>query len=99
MSRTFYIAAAAIFASAAGFAQTPTDKPASAPDTTASAPAPADSSTTADGKMHHHHHHHGMRSAKEDTSTDNDADKLNACMANAIPTDQQASCLKQATSG
>ncbi len=30
-------------------------------------------------------------------STDHDADKLNACMSNATPTDQQEQCLKQAS--
>jgi hypothetical protein len=93
MSRLFYVtAAAAMFASVTAFAQT--DKPAATPDTTAS--APADSSMPADkteGKMHHHHKM--MRSAKNG-STDFDADKLNACMSNATPTNTQESCLKQA---
>jgi G3E family GTPase len=98
MSRIFYItAAAAMFASVAAFAQTP-DKPAAAPDTSASAPAASDSAAPGEGKMHHHHHHHhGMRSAGNG-NTDFDADKLNACMSNATPTDQQEMCLKHATS-
>jgi hypothetical protein len=100
MSRTFYItAAAAMFASVAAFAQTPADKTAPTPDSTASAPAASDSAApadAADAKMHHHHHH-AMRDAKNSkNSTDSDADKLNACMANATPTDTQESCLKQA---
>ncbi len=94
MSRTFYItAAAAMFASVAVFAQA-ADKPGSAPDATASAPAHSDSAAT---MHHHHHHHHGMRSAGNG-NTDFDADKLNGCMSNATPTDQQERCLKHATS-
>jgi hypothetical protein len=100
MSRIFYItAAAAMFASVAAFAQTPTDKP--APDTAASASASSDSTAPSEGKMmhnhHRHHHHHGMWSAKNG-NTDFDADKLNACMSNATPTEQQERCLKHATS-
>jgi hypothetical protein len=100
MSRTFYVtAAAAVFASVAAFAQT-TDKPGSGADASASAPAASDSAQSADDNMHRHHHHHrhhGMRSAG-DGNTDFDADKLNACMSNATPTQEQESCLRHATS-
>jgi hypothetical protein len=93
MSKTFLMtAAAAMFASVAAFAQT--DKPGAAPDTTASAPAASSDSAAPADEGKKHHHHHGMRSAKN--GTDWDADKLNACMSNATPTDQQESCLKHA---
>lgn len=99
MSKLFYAtAAAAMFASITAFAQT--DKPAAAPDTTASAPAESSDTASADdhgGKHHHHHHHrgmhHGMRSAG---NSDFSADKLNACMSNATPTSEQEACLRNA---
>ena len=98
MSKTFAIVAtAALLASATAFAQN------SAPASDSSAPAasaPADASApsdTAKAPKMHKHHMGGMRSAKNG-STDHDADKLNACMSNATPTDQQEQCLKQASS-
>jgi hypothetical protein len=58
--------------------------------------APADASKAApDAGMHHHHHHHGQQ-ARNSGSTDNDADKLNACQVNASPTPEQQQCLRHA---
>jgi hypothetical protein len=99
MSKIFAIVAtAALLTSATAFAQK------SAPASDSSAPAasaPADASAPSDTakapKMHKHHMAKGMRSAKNG-GTDHDADKLNACMSNATPTDQQEQCLKQASS-
>jgi hypothetical protein len=95
MSKIFgLVAAAALFASVTAFAQNQSSAPAS---DTASAPAaaPSDDSAKPEKPMHKHggHHHHmaGMRGG-----TDENADKLNACMSNATPTSQQESCLKQA---
>jgi Spy/CpxP family protein refolding chaperone len=96
MSKTFAIVAtAALLVSATAFAQDP------APSSDSSAPAasaPSDSSASGDtsAPKGHKHHGHGMKSAKNG-STDHDADKLNACMSNATPTDQQEQCLKQAS--
>jgi hypothetical protein len=92
MSKTFaIIATAALLSSATAFAQ----NSAPAPDSSApAAAASSDSSAPAAPKMHKHHMK-GMKSAKNG-STDHDADKLNACMSNATPTDQQEQCLKQA---
>ena len=92
MSKTFAIVAtAALLASATAFAQDPA--PSSAP-AAASSDSSAPSDTAKAPKAHKHHG--GMRSAKNG-STDHDADKLNACMSNATPTDQQEQCLKQAS--
>jgi Spy/CpxP family protein refolding chaperone len=95
MSKLFgMVAATALFASVAAFAQTPSTAPSS---DTASAPAaaPSDDSAKPEKRMHKHsmHHHHmaGMNGG-----TDDNADKLNACMSNATPTSQQESCLKAA---
>jgi Spy/CpxP family protein refolding chaperone len=83
MSKIFgLVAAAALLVSTTAFAQTPSD--------TASAPAKAEK------PMHRHaggHHHHMAGMGR---GTDANADKLNACMSNAMPTSQQESCLKQA---
>ena len=95
MSKLFgMVAAAALFASVTAFAQN--SAPSSSPDT-ASAPAaaPSDDSAKPEKPMHkhggHHHHMSGMNGG-----TDENADKLNACMSNATPTSQQESCLKSA---
>ncbi len=101
MSKTFAIVAtAALLASATAFAQnsnaTPSpdsSTPAASSDSSAPA-APSDMAKTP--KMHKHHH---MGKAQGTASTDHDADKLNACMSNATPTDQQEQCLKQASNG
>jgi curli biogenesis system outer membrane secretion channel CsgG len=89
-----FVTAAALLASVTAFAQTP----ATTTTTTTTTPAATSETTTSSdvkvGKMHHHHHHY-MRSAKNGGS-DWDADKLNACMSNAMPTDAQENCLKQA---
>lgn len=95
MSKTFAIVAtAALLASATAFAQN------SAPASDSSAPAAASSDSSAPSDTAKapkaHKHHGGMKSAKNG-STDHDADKLNACMSNATPTDQQEQCLKQAS--
>ena len=94
MSKTFaFVAAAAMLASVTAFAQ---NSSAPAPDSSAStASAPADSSDTAKAPKTHMHHH--MAKAGGNAGTDHDADKLNACMSNATPTDQQEQCLKQAS--
>jgi len=86
------VAATALFASMTAFAQTPSSAP--APDS-ASAPAaaPSDDSAKPEKPMHRHHHHGTSASG----GTDENADKLNACMSNATPTSQQESCLKQAS--
>jgi hypothetical protein len=95
MSKIFgMVAAVALFASVTAFAQNSSSAPAS---DTASAPAaaPSDDAKT-DKPMHkhggHHHHMSGMNGG-----TDENADKLNACMSNATPTSQQESCLKSAS--
>ena len=85
MSKIFgLVAAAALFASVTAFAQTPSDTAPAAPD-----------GAKMEKPMHkhsgHHHHMSGMNGG-----TDENADKLNACMSNATPTAQQESCLKQA---
>jgi Spy/CpxP family protein refolding chaperone len=93
MSKIFgMVAATALFASMTAFAQTPSSAPAS---DTASAPAaaPSDDSAKPEKPMHKHHHHMaGMKAG-----TDENADKLNACMSNATPTSEQESCLKSAS--
>jgi Spy/CpxP family protein refolding chaperone len=93
MSKLFgMVAAAALFASVTAFAQ---NSPPSSSSDTASAPAaaPADDSAKPEKPMHKHSHHH---MAGGNGGTDENADKLNACMSNATPTSQQESCLKQA---
>ena len=96
MSKLFgMVAATALFASVAAFAQNSSPAPSS---DTASAPAaaPSDDSAKPEKPMHkhggHHHHMSGMNGR-----TDENADKLNACMSNATPTSQQESCLKSAS--
>ncbi len=82
MSKLFgIVAAATLFVSVGAFAQD-------------AAPAPADAAK-ADKPVHRHagHHHHMAGKA----GTDENADKLNACMSNATPTSEQESCLKQAS--
>lgn len=93
MTKTFgLITAAALLASVTAFAQN------SAPssDTTAPPAAASDTAKSDDAgakPMHKHHHHMSGMSSK---GTDENADKLNACMSNATPTSQQESCLKSA---
>jgi len=92
MSKIFgMVAAAALFASVTAFAQTPSSAPAS---DSASAPtaAPSDDSAKPEKATHKHGHHHMAKAG-----TDENADKLNACMSNATPTSEQESCLKQAS--
>jgi hypothetical protein len=43
------------------------------------------------------HRHHHVKTAMSSHNTDNDADKLNACMADATPTTSQEDCLKAAS--
>jgi hypothetical protein len=69
--------------------------PAASTDAGSSTPAPDDAAPA--GKMKPHHRGHGMRSAKAGSAkTDEDADKLNACMPDATPTSAQMKCLSQA---
>lgn len=91
MSKIFgMVAATALFASMTAFAQTPSSAPAS---DSASAPAAAPSDDAKPAHKHGHHHHMaGMKAG-----TDENADKLNACLSNATPTSEQESCLKQAS--
>jgi hypothetical protein len=94
MSKIFgMVAAAALLVSVTAFAQN--SAPSSSSDT-ASAPAaaPSDDSAKPEKPMHKHGHHHGMSGMNG--GTDENADRLNACMSNATPTAQQESCLKQA---
>jgi hypothetical protein len=96
MSKLFgMVAAAALFASVTAFAQ---NSPSAPPSDTTAAPAAApsdDDSAKSEKPMHKHggHHHHMSGTGG---GTDENADKLNACMSNATPTSQQESCLKQA---
>jgi Spy/CpxP family protein refolding chaperone len=93
MSKIFgMVAAAALFASVTAFAQTPSSAP---PSDSASAPAAAPSDDSAKPEKPMHKHHHNMAGMK--AGTDENADKLNACMSNATPTSEQESCLKQAS--
>jgi Spy/CpxP family protein refolding chaperone len=89
MSKIFgMVAAAALFTSMTAFAQTPSPAPAS---DSASAPAAAPSDDAKPAHKHGGHHHHMAKAG-----TDENADKLNACMSNSTPTSEQESCLKQA---
>ncbi len=93
MLRTLsFVTAAALLASVTAFAQTPAT---TTTTTTTTAGAASDTTTSSDVKVSKTHRHHHMRSAKNG-GTDWDADKLNACMSNAMPTDAQESCLRQA---
>jgi hypothetical protein len=93
MSKLFgMVAAAALFASVTAFAQN--SSPSSSDTASAPAAAPADDSAKSDKPMHKHGHHHHMSGMNG--GTDENADRLNACMSNATPTSQQESCLKQA---
>jgi hypothetical protein len=96
MSKTTFgfVTAAAILASVTAFAQDQAPAPSS--DSAAPPAAASDSSAPAEKPMHKHHHM--MKGGAKSASTDHDADKLNACMADAMPTDAQAQCLKQASS-
>jgi hypothetical protein len=110
MSKKLYlVTTAALFASVAAFGQTNnTNGPSGAETPAATAPAAAAPAETApdagqpaadapdSGKMAKpvHHHAHGMRSAK--ANTDEDADKLNACMPDATPTADQMKCIDAA---
>ena len=96
MSKTLaLVAAAALFASVTAFAQNSSTSAPSSDATSAPAAAPSDDSAQPEKPMHkhggHHHHMSGMSGG-----TDENADKLNACMSNSTPTAQQESCLKQA---
>lgn len=94
MSKIFgMVAATALFASVAAFAQTPSSSAPSSDSASAPAAAPSDDSAKPEKPMHKHHHHATSASG----GTDENADKLNACMSNATPTSQQESCLKQAS--
>lgn len=58
----------------------------------------ADSGSSSDeAPAHKAHHHHHVKTAMSSHDTDNDADKLNACMADATPTAAQENCLKAAS--
>jgi hypothetical protein len=97
MSKTFaLVAAAAMLFGATAFAQDQSGS-SSSPDTASSASAPADSGSANTGKKHRHHHSMSA-STGGSRATDHDADKLNACMADAVPTSSQEQCLKQAKS-
>jgi hypothetical protein len=97
MSKIFgMVAAAALFASVTAFAQNPSSTP---PSDTTAAPAATpsdDDSAKPEKPMHKHGGHHHHMSGMGNSGTDENADKLNACMSNATPTSQQESCLKQA---
>jgi hypothetical protein len=75
---------------------------ASQPADAAPAPAAADNSAANSGstegakpaKMHRHHRMHASRGGR---ASDWDADKLNACQADANPTPQQLDCMRNAT--
>jgi len=93
MSKIFaLVTTVALFTGLAAFAQdaaSPTD--AKTPTATASAEAPSSG-------MKAHKMHHGANAAHvKGSGTDWDANKLNACMVNAIPTAADESCLKQAS--
>ena len=99
MSKTLgFVAAAAMLVSVTAFAQNSSSSAPSS-DAAPAASAPSDSSAPADGAKapKTHKHHRGMTSMNK-AGTDHDADKLNACMSNATPTDAQEQCLKQASS-
>jgi hypothetical protein len=75
------------------YAQDPND-PGGSPAASSSAPAAASSDDLAKPEKPMHKHHHHMTNSSG--NTDENADKLNACMSNATPTSQQESCLRQA---
>jgi hypothetical protein len=54
-----------------------------------------DTANTSDDMKKPRHHHHAMR-GEESARTDEDANKLNACMVDATPTASQEDCLKRA---
>jgi hypothetical protein len=89
------VAAAALLASVTAFAQNEPSAPSSSDQAQAPAAAPADDSAQGEKPMHKHHRHTGT-SARGGSGTDRNADKLNACMSNATPTEQQEECLKAA---
>jgi Spy/CpxP family protein refolding chaperone len=96
MSKIFgMVAAAALFASVTAFAQTPSSAPPSDP-AAAPAAAPSDDDSAKPEKPMHKHGGHHRHMSGGNAGTDENADKLNACMSNATPTSQQESCLKQA---
>ena len=91
MSKTFgLVTAAALLASVTAFAQENPAAPA------AGGPAASDNTSTSseEAKPAKHHRHHAREAGSK--STDNNADKLNACMSDATPTPQQQACLAQA---
>ena len=98
MSKIFgMVAAAALFASVTAFAQNPSSTPPASDTASAPAAAPSDEDSAKPEKpMHKHGGHHHHMSGMGNSGTDENADKLNACMSNATPTSQQESCLKQA---
>jgi len=99
MSKIMGLAAAmALFAGASAFAQNSgaSDTQAAPPAASSSAAAPSGEAAkpAAEKPMHHHHHHH--HGGQASGSTDHDADKLNACQADAKPTPEQEQCLRHA---
>ena len=68
-----------------------TSSPASTPQASAPNAAP-ESGTSTTMAMREHHRHHAKGS-----STDNLADRLNACQAGANPTPEQEQCLRGAS--
>jgi hypothetical protein len=99
MLKTFgMVAAAALLASVTAFAQdTQSSSPSTSDQTSAPAAAPADDTANTEQQAPKHHRHHmGSHMGTGSRATDMNADKLNACMANATPTAQQEQCLKAA---
>jgi hypothetical protein len=98
MSKLLGLATAALLLSGVtAFAQTnATTADPSGPGPAAASSASADSSNTGDATKKPHHHHHMMKSGENSASTDEDANKLNACMVDAKPTPSQENCLKHA---
>lgn len=85
-------------APAAAPAPMATPAPMAAPAPVATpAPAPMASSQPAADKDHAKMHHKHRTQTARNNGTDNDADKLNACMAYATPTSSQEQCLRKAS--
>jgi hypothetical protein len=102
MSRLFVaVATVALLTGATAFAQTSSTASDTKPDTAPASDAPAPDTASGGPKMHkmhgHHMRHDGQSASRKAGSTDWNADKLNACMSNAMPTAQQEECLKQAS--
>jgi curli biogenesis system outer membrane secretion channel CsgG len=93
------VTAAALLSGVTAFAQTSTATNPAADAPSASAPAmsnPSAPGPSGDTMKKPHHHHHMMKSGENSASTDEDANKLNACMVDAKPTPSQENCLKHA---